>query len=356
MPIHPQPALNRFRGGCDWADEVVDHRDVGVDGDDLPAVPEWLPTPGCGSANELWDAGRVEVEVPDTIHLPSGGPGGMLSVSAHVLGGARTTGYVATVMTFPDGYRLGSLWPTTGRTTIETWREWMNGPDGMGHAFTRAANSWSVTQRAWAARRWYDFAASAPDGASLPAKVWKDITRAATRGLMGEHSARLAERMNSQQVTALQKAGFWLPNPDQTTWLDTGSTPLATALDDGTSTPPDATRLYAMYVSGWTVEAYRQWSPSHCSSDPAVRLRDFISATHEWDTTITEACALMRAKAGHGTSAVAADDVRTGEIASLCLRLGLTPFHVGVMVGEGSFDVEALRTMVALRDTPAGRA
>lgn len=352
MPTTISATSRRFRGACEWADEVVDHRDVGGDGDDLPAVPEWLPTPGCSSANPLWEAGQIDFEAPDTSHLPSGGPGGMLSVSAHVLGGARTTGYVATVMTFPDGYRLGSLWPTTGRTTIETWRDWMNGPDGMGHAFTRNANAWSLTQRVWAARRWYEFMAAAPAGVTLSPMDWMTAQRAVTCGMVGEHSGRLAGKMNSQQVTALQRAGFWLPDPAQTAWLGSGALPLATSLDDGTTTPPDANRLYAMYVSGWTVEAFRNWSPVQ-PVGRADRLRAFLTATGEWDTTIAEACALMRAKVGHPTGVVAADNVRTGEVASLCLRLGLTPFHVGVMVGEGSFDVEALRTMVALRAAPA---
>lgn len=351
MPTTISATSRRFRGACEWADEVVDHRDVGGDGDDLPAVPEWLPTPGCSSANPLWDAGQIDFEAPDTSHLPSGGPGGMLSVSAHVLGGARTTGYVATVMTFPDGYRLGSLWPTTGRTTIETWRGWMNGPDGMGHAFTRSAAAWSVAQRAWAARRWYDFVAAAPDGASLMGALeWETGQRAVTSGMLGEQGARLAQ-MDPSQMTALQQAGFWLPDAKQTNWLGDGGTPFATALADAPSASTAASRLYDMYVSGWTVEAFRNWWPVQ-PVDSTDRLRAFLTATGEWDTTITEACALMQAKADRRTSAVTDDDVRTGEIASLCLRLGLTPFHVGVMVGEGSFNVEALRTMVALR-TPA---
>lgn len=358
MPIPAPTALRRFRGGCEWADEVVDHRDVGAEGNDLPAVPQWLPTPGCGSANPLWDAGRVDVDVPETSHLPSGGPGGTLNISAHVLGRAHTNGYVATVMTFPDGYRLGSLWPTTGRTSGETWRAWMGGSDGIGHVFTRSATAWSVAQRAWAARRWYDFAAAAPDGVSWTAQMWSAFVRTASHGVMGLHSDRLMTKLTAKQISALQQAGFWLPDQDQTDWLGAGGTPLATAVDDGNAIPVDATRrsaerLHAMYASGWTVEAYRNWSPAQPSSDAAVRLRDFLTATREWDATIADACARMRTKAGRPVDHHPADEVavaeRTGEIASLCLQLGYTPFHVGVMVGEGSFDVEALRTLAALR-------
>lgn len=328
----------------------MDHRQVANGLSGLPPVPEALPTPGVRSANETWNAGRVEFEVPDTSHLPSGGVGGTIVVSAHVLPStsAHGEGSVATVITYPDGYRLGSLWASSGVTATETWRNWMNGADGMGHAFTRLASPWSVIQRAWAVRQWYDFAAAAPDGASLPADDWQILTRAATRGLMGEHSGRLASKMSAPQVNALQQAGFWLPDPAQTTWLGSGSLPLATSLDDDPTTAPDATRLYDLYASGWTVEAYQNWSPSQPVGQ-VDRMREFLAATRQWDATIEAAYAHLRAHASGEDASAAGEAGRTGEIASLCLRLGYTPFHVGVMVGEGSFNAEALRTMVALR-------
>lgn len=330
----------------------MDHRPAAAGASGLPPVPAALPEPGIGSTNALWKQGRVEFEAPDTSHLPSGGPGGRLVISAHVL--PRTSdgqAAMATVITFPDGYRLGSLWPAADASNSAPWHEWMSGPDGLGHAFTTSATAWSVAQRAWPVRAFYDFMAATPDGVTLSAMDWETAKRAITRGMLAEQGPRLA-KMDPSHVTALQQAGFWLPDAEQTNWLGAGDTPFATTLKDAPSASAASERLYDMYVSGWTVEAYRNWSPAQPVADARVRLREFHVATLEWDTTIAAACALMRTKAtGKPVDATGGTQVpvRTGEIASLCLSLGLTPFHVGVMVGEGSFSVEALRTMVALR-------
>lgn len=348
-----------------WADRVVDHRS------DLLKrwPPETLPEPGLRNSVDRWAKGVVEALLPDTSHLPSGGPGGPFTVTAHAVskGPAPADRTLVTVMTFPDGYRLGSMWPGASGDSSDQWRAWMNGPDGMSVAFTNTGSDpyagWVLAQRAWTARRWYDFIASAPAGVSLlPVGVsgsspdaGKQTTYAATKGLMGDDGLRLGVEVKKVAVTALQRAGFWLPDPAQVRWLSSKDAALARIADDGADRP-GGERLRAMYESGWKVEVYEAWLREQPSNAPSLHARNFLLVAEEWEEIVTDAYQVMAARAtqaGHPAPVLPTngDGVpQIGEIASLCLQLGLRPLTIGVMVADGTFEVDALRTLAALRD------
>lgn len=343
---------------------MVDHRS------DLlkRRLPEKLPDPGVRNVIDGWNKGVIDSTLPDTSHLPSGGPGGPFTVTAQVVsrGPAPADRSLVTVMTFPDGYRLGSMWPGASGDLSDTWRAWMNGPDGMSVAFTKSGSDrlggWVLAQRAWMARRWYHFVASAPTGASLlpvglsgsSPDAGKQTTHAATMGLLGEDGLRLSAGAKKDEVTALQRAGFWLPDPEQVRWLATKDAALAKAVDDDSGTP-NGTHLRAMYQSGWKVEVYETWLRRQPFNTARLHARNFLRLTDEWEEIVTDAYQMMAARATQtGRPAPAmptnADGVpQIGEIASLCLQLGLRPLTIGAMVADGTFEIDALRTLAALR-------
>jgi hypothetical protein len=343
-------------GKVDWADRVVDHRDLLL----KPWFPSNLPTPGAPSLMPQWRKGVRTIDLPDTRHLPSGDIGGPFTVSAHIVmrGPAPADRALVCVMTYPDGYRLASMWPGEIGEPIETWRAWMSSDDGMTHAFSNAATGWTLAQRAYAARRWYTFEAAMPAGVSFALSAsGKDKALRATKGVLCTHGDRLVRSIKKVEIAALQRAGFWLPDPAQARWLASKAAPLAKGIDDG-SDDPDGTRLRAMYESGWKIEVYEAWLRSQPTNAPNLHARNFMRRAAEWEDTIEQAYATMgerAAAAGDETPAMPRNSdgvAQIGEVASLCIQLGLNPFNIGVMVGAGTFNIDALRTLSALRADP----
>ena len=338
-----------------WAERVVDHRDlIAPSAGSHAALPPVLPPPGFESRQPKWKEGVVAFELPDTTHLPSGGIGGTFTIAVHLIPGQPNpltltmgAGVVVTLMTYPDGYRLGTVWPVA-HIHRDPWRDWMSGVDAMSHAFTNRADPWVIAQRAWATRRWYDFEANAPAGVSLKVPTDREgALRSLTLGLMSSEGIPAASNFSNPDITALQQAGFWLLDPRQQGWLIGGAAPLGTAVDDGNGGLGDGARLLSMYESGWRTEAYQHWMGTQPPNAASLHARNFMRVTQEWEDTLAQACAVLSARTQDTTVKHLSD--RVGETASMCLLLDLTPFNVGVMVGDGTFSLDALRTLVALR-------
>lgn len=335
----------------DWVDRVVDHRHDLI----RPWFPDALPKPGVRNIIDRWLKGTATFVLPDTRHLEGGGLGGEFTVSAHVVnrGPAAADRTLVCAMTYPDGYRLATMWPGDSGDLNNTWRAWMESPDGMSIAFTANATPWVMAQRAWGARNWYEFLHGQPTGVTMKPKMVEALTKASTFGASG-HGTRLARVAKHDAISGLQDSGFWLLDRSQARWLSTKDAPLAAAVETHTRVE-DSARLRALYEAGWPVEAYEEWLVDQPTNGSSHHARNFIRFARQWEDTVVEAYKVMadRAKATGRPDVptpVNSDGVpQTGEVAALCIQLGLRPITIGVMVADGTFEIDALRTLAALR-------